>query len=127
MTTSEILNLILPTLLTAVIIPLLIGVGNAIKKKYQLEVNQKYLEAAVDSVTTAVAEVMQTFVTTMKKQGEWNTENAKKAAEMARLRAIEIMGVAVLQAMPAIVTDFEAWLTAKIEAATLAQKAVTPA
>jgi hypothetical protein len=83
----------------------------------------KYMDRANDAVLTAVAETMQTFVTTMKSEGKWNNETAKKAFEMSLLRAKEIMGAAVLQALPEIVGDLEKWLTAKIEAATLSTKA----
>ena len=83
----------------------------------------KYMDRANDAVLTAVAETMQTFVTTMKNEGKWNKETAQKAFEMSLLRAKEIMGAAVLQALPEIVGDLEKWLTAKIEAATLSTKA----
>jgi predicted O-linked N-acetylglucosamine transferase (SPINDLY family) len=109
-----------------VIIPLLIGIGNAIKNyvktKTTNEKMQKYFDDAVDAVETAVIEVMQTFVTTMKKNGEWSEENAQKAFKMAKLRAIEIMGVAVLDALPEIVGDVESWITSKIEATTYTMK-----
>lgn len=126
MTTSEILNLVLPTILTAVIIPLLLGVGNAIKNyiktKIKNEKFEKYIEQANDAVFIAVAEVMQTFVTTMKDKGEWNEDNAKKAFELAKYKAIEIIGAEALSALPEVVGDLTAWLTAKIEAATLELK-----
>ena len=126
MTTSEILNLVLPTLLTAVIIPLLLGVGSAIKNyiktKIKNEKFEKYIEQANDAIFIAVAEVMQTFVTTMKNKGEWNEENAKKAFELAKYKAIEIIGAEALNALPEVVGDLTAWLTAKIEAATLELK-----
>ena len=126
MTTSEILNLVLPSLVTAVIIPLIIGIGNAIKNYVKSKTNnaklEKYIDMANDAIVTAVAEVMQTFVTTMKKNGEWNTENASKAFELAKFKAVEIMGAEIKAAIPDVVGDFDAWLTAKIEAATLELK-----
>jgi len=126
MTLSEILNLALPTLLTAVIIPLLIGIGNAIKIYVRTKTNnaklEKYIEQANDAVITAVAEVMQTFVTTMKNSGQWTEENASKALELAKYKAIELIGADALNALPAVVGDMQAWLTAKIEAATLTAK-----
>jgi len=129
METSEILNLIIPTLLTAIIIPLLIVIGNALKTYLQTKTNNaildKYIEQANDAIVTAVAEVMQTFVTTMKNNGEWNAESAKKALQLAKYKAIELMGAATLNAIPTVVGDFEAWLTAKLEAATLSAKAFT--
>jgi len=126
MTISEILNIALPVLLTSVVIPLIIAAGRAVssyfKTKTDNEKMQKYFDRAVDAIETAVAETMQTFVLTLKANGEWNEANAKQAFEAARLKAIELMGTAALQALPEIVGDVEAWLTAKIEAATLLQK-----
>jgi hypothetical protein len=126
MTTSEILNLVLPTLISAVFIPLIIAAGKAIstyfKTKTANEKLQAYFDAANNAVTTAVAETMQTFVSAMKTSGTWDQDAAKKALEMAKLKAQQIMGVAALQSLPEIVGDAEAWLTAKVEAATLALK-----
>jgi|BioPla2DNA2_1021312.scaffolds.fasta_scaffold105973_2 NADH/NAD ratio-sensing transcriptional regulator Rex len=126
MTLSEILNIVLPSLMTAVIIPLLVAVGKAVsnyfKEKTNSEKLQKYFDMANDAIVTAVAEVMQTFVETMKREGAWNKEAAEKAFELAKMRAIEIMGVAALQALPEIVGDVEAWIISKIEAATLQTK-----
>ncbi len=123
---SEILNLVLPTLLTAVLIPLLVAVGKAVsnyfKTRTKNETLQRYFDMANDAIVTAVAEVMQTFVTTMKNEGTWNKAAAEKAFELAKLKAQEIMGVAALQALPEIVGDVEAWLVSKIEAATLQTK-----
>jgi hypothetical protein len=126
MSLSEILNLVLPTLLTAVVIPLIVAAGRAIstyfKTKTDSEKLQHYFDAATDAVETAVAETMQTFVTTMKNAGSWDADTASKAFEMAKLKAQEIMGVAALQALPEIVGDVDKWLTSKVEAATLALK-----
>ena len=119
---SEILNIVLPILLTSVIIPLILSVGDYIKKQAKTEMQQKYFNYACDAVTTAVAETMQTFVSTMKKNGTWTEESAKQALEMAKLKAQEIMGVAALSALPEIVGDVETWLTSKIEATTLVIK-----
>lgn len=121
---SEILNIVIPILLTSVIIPLILSVGDYIKKKAKTEMQQKYFIFACDAVATAVSETMQTFVTTMKNNGTWTDESAKQALEMAKLKAQEIMGVAALSALPEIVGDVETWLTSKVEAATLITKQV---
>lgn len=121
---SEILNIVIPILLTSVIIPLILGAGEYIKKKAKTEMQQKYFAFACDAVVTAVAETMQTFVTTMKNNGTWTDESAKQALEMSKLKAQEIMGVAALNALPEIVGDVETWLTSKVEAATLTTKQV---
>jgi hypothetical protein len=126
MTTSEILNIAVPALITTVLIPFVATAISAlteyIKTRTKNAKLDKYFDRANDAVVTAVAEVLQTFVLTLKNSGEWSGENAGKAFEMAKLRAIEIMGAAALKALPEIVGDVEKWLTAKIEAATLAVK-----
>jgi arginine deiminase len=126
MTLSEILNIAVPALITTVLIPFIATAISALTEYLKTKANNakldKYFEMANDAVITAVAEVMQTFVSEMKKSGQWNEESAKKAFEMAKLRAIEIMGTAALKALPEVVGDVEAWLKSKIEAATLNQK-----
>lgn len=93
-----------------------------LKAKTKNATIDKYIDRANDAILTAVAETMQTFVTTMKNEGKWDTEAASKAFEMSMLRAREIMGKAALEALPEVVGDIEKWLTAKIEAATLELK-----
>lgn len=118
----DLLNQAMPVLLTAVIIPLILAIGRLISKKLKTEMQQKYLEMAVNAVATAVSETMQTFVKSLKDSGTWNEETAKQAFIMAKNKSIQIMGVAVLNAMPEIVRDFETWLTSQIEATTLELK-----
>lgn len=120
---TDLVNTALPIVISAVVIPLLVAAGRALGKYLKTEQQKKYYDMACDAVITAVAETMQTFVDAMKKSGEWNSEAAQKAFDLSKAKALKIMGAAVLQAMPEIVTDFESWLTAQIEAATLASKA----
>jgi hypothetical protein len=118
----ELLNSAVPVLMSAVVIPMLLVIGRQISKKLKTDMQQKYFNRAVDAVVTAVAETMQTFVSSLKSSGKWDGDTAKKAFDLAKNKAIEIMGVAVLQAMPEIVGDFETWIKARIEAATLETK-----
>lgn len=112
----------MPAIITAVVIPLLVAAGRALSRYIKTEQAKKYYDMACDAVIAAVAETMMTFVDELKKAGKWNSETAKKAFELARAKALKTMGAAVLQAMPEIVGDFEAWLSAQIEAATLSMK-----
>jgi hypothetical protein len=126
MTTNEILNILVPALITTVLIPFIATAFSALTNFLKTKANNakldKYFDMANDAVTTAVAEVMQTFVSEMKKAGTWDKETAEKAFAMARTKAIEIMGAAALTVLPEIVGDVEAWIRAKIEAATLNTK-----
>jgi ABC-type polysaccharide transport system permease subunit len=128
---DSILNTAIPLLISAVVIPLIVAAGNAVKKYFNTKTTnerlQHYFDMAADSITTAVAETMQTFVTTMKNEGKWDAATAQKAFEMAKNRAIELMGVAAYKVLPEIVDDVEKWLTSKIEAATLNAKWMTAA
>lgn len=118
----SLINTAIPVVITAVIIPLLVAAGKAIGKYIKTEQAKKYYDMACDAVIAAVAETMMTFVDELKKSGNWNSDTAKKAFDIAKAKALQIMGAAVLRAMPEIVNDFEAWLTAQIEAATLSMK-----
>lgn len=117
---------ILSTIITLVLIPLLIVGTNAIvdflKTKTKNEKLDKYLDKANDAIITAVQDIMQTFVTTIKNNGEWTEESGQEALTMAKLKAIELMGAAAYTALPELVGDVEVWLIAKIEAATRAEK-----
>lgn len=123
---KQVFEMAAPYLIPAVVAALGVvtkALWNWLKERTKNAALDKYMDRANDAVLTAVAETMQTFVTTMKKEGNWNKEAAKKAFEMSLLRAKEIMGAAILQALPEVVGDLEKWLTAKIEAATLSTKA----
>lgn len=123
---SEFMDIVAPYLVPAVIAALGVvtkALWDWLKAKTKNATIDKYIDRANDAILTAVAETMQTFVTTMKNEGKWDAEAAKKAFEMSMLRAREIMGKAALEALPEVVGDIEKWLTAKIEAATLATKA----
>lgn len=126
MITSDTYNSILQTIVSLVIVPAVIVLGNAafnfIKTKTANAKLDKYLDMANDAVTTAVAQTMQTFVSTLKSKGEWTEDSAKEALSMAKLKAQEIMGAAALKALPEIVGDVDAWIESKVEAATLAAK-----
>jgi hypothetical protein len=126
MTFSELMNVVAPYL-----VPAVVGAAGLITKalwdwlraKTKSAALDKYIARANDAILTAVAETMQTFVSTMKASGQWNEENAKKAFDMSMIRAKEIMGAAALSALPEAIGDLEKWLTAKIESATLELKA----
>lgn len=113
-------------ILNAVLVPILAWAVSELtgylKSKANNEALNKYFDLANDAVVTAVQETMQTFVSTMKKAGTWNEETAAEALRMAKLKAQEIMGAAAYKALVEIVGDVDAWLTSKVEAATLAVK-----
>ncbi len=122
MTTTDILSLIINAALVPLVAWAVSELTAFLKSKANNEALDKYFNMANDAVTTAVKEVMQTYVSTLKAAGKWDEEAAKEALRMAKMKAQEIMGAAALKALPEIVGDVEAWLTSKIEAATLEMK-----
>jgi hypothetical protein len=127
---SEMLDLIAPYVVPATVTAvgaLLAALWSWVRSKTKNAKLDKYIDRANDAILTAVAETMQTFVTTMKNNGTWDADAAAKAFEMSMIRAKEIMGAAALQALPEVIGDVEKWLTAKIEAATLTTKAAIAA
>jgi hypothetical protein len=124
------INPILQAAVTAVLIPIIGTVGayltSLIRAKIKNAKVASYLERANDAVMTSVAETMQTFVSTLRKEGKWTKDSANTALIMAKNRALNIMGTAARDALPDIVGDIDAWLTAKIEAATRAEKLAEP-
>lgn len=124
------INEIVSLLLNAAIIPFVAWAVSAftayLKDKADNDRLNKYFDLANDAVVTAVSETMQTFVSEMKKSGEWNKDAAVRALGMAKLRAQEIMGAVAYMMLAEIVGDVDAWLTSKIEAAVLTVKQHEP-
>lgn len=126
MDTTEILSIVI----TVVIIPLatwaITALTDYLKTKTENAKLDKLLDMAQDAITTAVQEVMQTYVSSLKKSGEWNEDTQKIALEMAKQKAIDLMGVAAYKALGTLFDSAERqmqeWMTAKIEAATRAEK-----
>lgn len=126
MDTTEILSI----LITVIIIPLatwaITALTDFLKTKTENAKLDKLLDVAQDAITTAVQEVMQTYVSSLKKSGEWNDETKIIALEMAKQKAIDLMGVAAYKALGTLFDSAERqmqeWMTAKIEAATRAEK-----
>lgn len=117
---------IIATLVSIVLIPLVTWLVDTLVKYLKEKTDNarlnKYYDIAADAVLTAVAEVMQTYVSTLKKEGKWTDETAAIALEMAKSKALDVMGAAAFKAIGEVVVDTEAWLTSKIEAAIRAER-----
>ena len=126
METTEIISIIV----TVILIPLatwaITALTDFLKTKTENAKLDKMLDVAQDAITTAVKEIMQTYVSTLKKSGEWNEDSARMALELARQKAIDLMGVAAYKALQSLFDSaerqMEVWLTAQIEAATREEK-----
>jgi hypothetical protein len=88
-------------------------------EKIKNETAEKYVNFAVDAVYTAVEQTMQTYVSALKKGGEWNEETAEIAFNNAKALALVTMGVKAQEVIAELAGDLDAWLDAKIEACTL--------
>jgi predicted histidine transporter YuiF (NhaC family) len=119
---NETLNIIItavivPTL--AALIPLLVAFLNAktneVKKKVDNEKLNAYVDIAEDAVETAVVSVAQTFVDTLKKQGNFDEEAQRIAFKEAKNKAIAIMGSSARDALAQAYGDLDAWIENKIE------------
>ena len=85
--------------------------------------DSKYTKA-VNAVYHSVDYVMQTFVDTLKKEGNFDKEAQVHAFEMAKEAALETMDAATRKWMEKAYTDLDAWLTVQIESAVKSSKAV---
>jgi predicted thioredoxin/glutaredoxin len=112
-------NEILMTLITAVVIPAIVVLGNSLKKYIDANIKdknvRKYLSIATDCVTDAVADIAQTFVDHVKDE-EWNDETKKIAFDKAKEKAILHLGVTGKELLEEALGDFDGWINTKIEA-----------
>lgn len=112
-------NEIMMTLITVVIIPAIVVLGNALKKYIEANIKdknvQKYLVIATDCVADAVADIAQTFVDHVKDE-EWNDETKRIAFEKAKEKAILHLGVTGKTLLEEALGDFDGWINSKIEA-----------
>lgn len=91
-------------------------------KKIENETAEKYVNFAVDAVYTAVEQTMQTYVSALKKSGEWNEETAQNAFNRAKSLALVTMGATAQKVVAEMAGDLDVWIDAKIEACTLELK-----
>ena len=112
-------NSILMTLLTAVVVPAIGIVGNALYKYLQENIKdkqvRKYLLIAADCVTDAVADIAQTFVDQIKEE-EWNEDAKQEAFNRAKTKAIQHLGITGRTLLEEALGDFDGWINSKVEA-----------
>lgn len=117
---------IIATVVSCIVVPLIgwlvATLTEYLKEKTTNAKLDKYFDLACDAVITSVKDTMQTFVSTLKANGEWDGTTAAQALEIAKAKAVELMGAAAYKALSEIVLDVESWLISKVEAATLTVK-----
>ena len=116
---SEIIQTVLPILLTAVIIPAITIIG---KKAWDLIDEQikdshlkKYISIAGDCVIDSVEDVAHEYVDRLS-TGEWNETTKKIALMKAKETVLTNIGTAGQQALSEALGDLDKWLDTKIKA-----------
>lgn len=74
-----------------------------------------YIGMAGEAVAQSVAYVAQTYADELKKAGTFDKEAQQQAFEIAKARAKQILGPAVMQALGEIYGNVDVWITTKIE------------
>ncbi len=118
--TPETIQMIVQTVLTAIILPLLTYAGVAVKKlideKIKDTTSARYLKSATDAVENAVTAITQTYVANLKYDNLFDEEAQKTAFNLALEKAklsISTDGKAIISDLYG---DFDTWLADKIEA-----------
>lgn len=116
---NEILLNIISVIVTCIVIPLISFLGvklnTYLKSKIESEKLNKLLENAIDAVTLAVTTVMQTYVDSLKKSGNFTQEAQKEAFLRAKEAALKLITDEAKNAITANFGDFNTWLEALIE------------
>ena len=119
---TDIIALIIETALIPIMAWGVAKLTSHLDKKIENETAEKYVNFAVDAVYTAVEQTMQTYVSALKKSGEWNEETAQNAFNHAKSLALVTMGATAQKVISEMAGDLDAWLDARIEACTLELK-----
>ena len=86
-----------------------------IEQQLDNEIAAKYIDMANEAVASAVIYTTQVFVETLKSQGAFTKEKQIEAFNMAKTRALEILGDTAVAALNEIYGDLDAWLNTMIE------------
>lgn len=76
-----------------------------------------YIDIAERAIAMSVDAVGQVYVDALKKSGTFDADAQQKAFEMAKGKALTIMGESALNALEMLYEDTGAWIDAKIEQA----------
>ena len=113
---TDIIALIIETALLPILAWAVAKLTAYLDAKIKNETAEKYVNLAVDAVYSAVQQTMQTYVSTLKKSGEWNEEAAQIAFDNAKAIAMVTMGRAAQEVIEELTGDIDAWVEARIEA-----------
>lgn len=118
---NEIILNLITVIVTAVIIPLITLLGKKliewVNLKIDNELGKKYIENAVNVVTSVVKEISQTYVQELKKQNAFGKEAQAEALNAAKLQAGFLIRQEAKEYIKNAYGDFNTWLEIQIEAA----------
>ena len=117
---NDLLFNVISVVVSSVLIPLITYLGlklsTYLKTKTKNEKLQKLLESAIDSVSLAVASIMQTYVKGLKASGNFTKEAQIEAFNKAKEKALQLINEEGKNAIKTLYGDFNEWLEAQIEA-----------
>lgn len=105
---------ILPLLTTYIVLL----IKNKIKEqsaKLESEKLQKYIDTAMDTLSTIVLSVQQTYVSSLKDSGKFDKEAQEKAKQMAINKANELISEESKKAIEILYNDYYTWISDQIE------------
>lgn len=123
MTKQEMVNFILTVCViplmgavTAYLISFLKVKTSRLKQTVSDNVFQKYIDIAVDIVSSAVITVNQTFVDELKKGGEFTKERQQEAFNKCKTIIFSMLSEEVKRVISLLYGDLDRWIDTKIEA-----------
>ena len=113
------INTIIRDVIMLVLLPL-VGIAvkalaTYLKSKTDNATVEKYIGLAESAVAQAVEYVAQTYVDALKSEGEFSKDAQEHAFELAKEKAIEILGAEAVEMLNSIYGDFTVWIETAIE------------
>lgn len=111
---------ILYTITTAIVLPLITLIGVKLTKwigqKTHHEKEAYYLTKLVNIVETAVKQVMQTYVKTLKENGNWNGKTQQEALNRCKEIIEKQLTPELKEYLSDVLKDIDTWIESQIEA-----------
>lgn len=109
-------------ILTAYVVKLVNAKINDISEKRNSDIEKKYLEMLNSTITDCVVATTQTYVESLKKQGEFDVEAQKEAFNQTYAAVMNILSEDAKEYLNEAIGDLNLYITQKIEAEVKATK-----
>lgn len=103
-------------ILTAYVVKLVNAKINDISAKRNSDIEKKYLEMLNSTITDCVVATTQTYVESLKKQGEFDVEAQKEAFNQTYTAVMNILSEDAKEYLNEAIGDLNLYITQKIEA-----------